>query len=244
MAPLLLAHTAEGVCTLTLNRPEKRNAINRAMLRLLDEALSAAEHDPAVQVLVLRGAGSRAFSAGGDLSEFKNLHSGEIQEWILLGNSVFNRLENLPQPTVAVLEGFTLGGGLELALSCDFRIATSSAVLGSPELHHGWLPGWGGVARLRRLIGEARAKEIVMLSEQLPAGEAMRLGLITRLCEPAGLSDVLTELVNRLIEIPLPMAAIAKAALQEDAGRSPGTRLWFDILSTHAARQPGMLSPR
>lgn len=242
MIPFILTHTAEDVCTLTLNRPEKRNAINRALLRQLEEALCAVESDPAVRVVVLRGVDSRAFSAGGDLGEFRNLYHDEVREWISLGHSVFNCLENLSKPTIAVLEGYTLGGGLELALSCDFRIAGTSAVLGCPELRHGWLPGWGGMARLRRLVGEARAKEIVMLSERLSAQEAMRLGLLTRLCDPGRLPGVLKQLTYCLTAIPPDIAAMAKTTLHNDDGRSAATGVWFDILATHAARHYGTLA--
>lgn len=233
----VIATTQAGVCTLTLNRPQKRNAISRLMLQQLQTALHTIEPDPAVRLVVLRGAGGQAFSAGGDLTEFRALDSAGVHDWIWQGNVVFNQLENLPKPTIAVLEGYVLGGGLELALSCDFRLAIPSATLGCPELQHGWLPGWGALARLRRLIGEARAKELVLLSEKLPAPEAYRLGLISRLCEPDELADVLDGLIHQLLAAPPAMLAMAKAALSDEHRRTTGPDLWFDVLATQAVQR-------
>jgi enoyl-CoA hydratase/carnithine racemase len=233
----LITHTEGGVCTLTLNRPDKRNAIGRPMLRALQAALFAAETDAAVRVVVLRGADSRAFSAGGDLAEFGHLQLDEVREWIWLGNTVFNQLEVLPKPTVAVLDGYVLGGGLELALCCDFRLATAGATLGNPELANGWLPGWGGMTRLRRLLGEARAKEVVLLAERLSATEAYRLGLLTRLCSPDDLDETLQQLLTRLLAPPSAMLAMAKAALQDPTRQTTGPDLWFDTLAVYAAQQ-------
>jgi enoyl-CoA hydratase/carnithine racemase len=233
----VLTHIANEVGTLTLNRPEKRNAIGRQLLRDLQTGLAQLRAEPTVRVVVVRGAGGKAFSAGGDLKEFGTLLPAEVAEWVMLGNTVFNELATLPKPTVAVLDGYVLGGGLELALCCDFRLATTDALLGSPELRHGWLPGWGGLTRLRRLIGEAPAKELILLGETLPAEQARQRGLVTAVCSPDALEIELTRLTDTLRQLPPDIAAMAKLALQDETRTTTGPDLWFDVLAVHHAKQ-------
>jgi enoyl-CoA hydratase/carnithine racemase len=139
-----------------------------------------------------------------------------------------------PWLTVAVIQGYALGGGLELALVCDFRIASAEATFGSPELQHGWLPGWGGINRLKQLLGASRAKEIIFLGDHIPAEEAFRIGLINRISKPELLEQETENVLEKLLKLDPEVFAMAKAAISKPAGTEGASRhdAWFDILST------------
>jgi enoyl-CoA hydratase/carnithine racemase len=243
MTRQLLTELQKGVFRLTLNRSEKLNSIGFAMLKELEEALQEAEEEAAVKVILIDGSGPKAFSAGGNIQEFAALQGGEINRWIEWGNALFNRLEQFNKPTVAYIDGYALGGGLELALSCDFRLGTERAVLGSPEVSNGWLPGWGGMARLRRLAGEAVAKEVVLLGEKIPAPEAHRLGLLTRLLSPGHEAQELEQFVERLLSLSPEVYALAKTALMDTTRTTTGTDVQFDVLAVQIARSATVSEP-
>jgi enoyl-CoA hydratase/carnithine racemase len=177
-------HVDSSIAVLKLSRDEKLNALNRAMLAELEERLIGLENNDSIRALIIRG-GDRAFCAGADLMEVRSFDEASLREWIESGHRIFNRLASFPCPTLAAIRGYALGGGLELALACDFRLAATDATFGHPEVGHGWIPGWGGVTRLPRLIGEARAKEVVLLGSRLDAGEALRLGVLHRVYQTA-----------------------------------------------------------
>lgn len=195
---VLVQERAAGVVTLTLNRPEKLNALNWDVLRALEDTLAACAADPEVRCVVLVGAGERAFSAGADLQAVAALTPETAREWIRLGHRVCNRLASLPQPVVAALRGYCLGGGLELALACDFRIAADDARLGLPEVSHGWVPGWGGARRLATLAGPARARLLALLAEPVSAQVAELWGLVHRVVPPETLLREATAFAERL----------------------------------------------
>ena len=239
----LLTELRTGIFRITLNRPEKLNSIGLAMLTGLEEALQQAEEDVAVKVVVVSGAGPKAFSAGGNTQEFAALQGQEINRWIEWGNALFNRLEALNKPTVAYIDGYALGGGLELALACDFRLGTERAVLGSPEVSNGWLPGWGGITRLRRLVGEAVAKEVVLLGEKISAPEGHRLGLLTRLLSQGNEATELEQFVERLISLSPEAYALAKTALMDATRTTTGTDVQFDVLAVQIARSATASEP-
>lgn len=219
---------------ITLNNPAKLNCIGFQMLNELEEALIRAEMNNDVNVVVIKGAGDRAFSTGADLKEFQSLPMEKIGEWIQLGNKIFNMIENLNKPTIAYINGYAMGGGLELALSCDFRVGTKTAILSNPELQHGWLPGWGGMTRLRRLLGEAKSKEVVMLCEKISADKALKMGLISKISSTN--EDILTELINHLKTIKPEVFKLAKSALMDEGRTTYGTDIFFDILAAQAAK--------
>jgi len=229
----IICEFKDNAAFITLNNPAKLNCIGFQMLFELEEALIKIEKGIQVSVVIFKGAGDRAFSTGADLKEFRLLNEAQAVEWILLGNKVFNKIENLGIPTIAVINGYAMGGGLELALSCDFRIGTETAVLSSPELQHGWLPGWGGMTRLRRLVGEAKAKEVVMLCEKIPAGKALELGLIHRI--HSNEEDTLAKLVNHLKTIKPEAFKLAKTALMDPGRSTYGVDVQFDILAMQIA---------
>ncbi len=211
----VLVSQQDGVFTIVLNNPSKLNCLGFAMLSQLDDAICEAKEVGKVKVVIIKGAGERAFSTGADLKEFKSLKPEEEVKWIELGNSVFNKIESLDKPTVAFIDGYAIGGGLELALACDFRVGTSRAVLSSPELQHGWLPGWGGMTRMRRLFGESVAKEVIFLCEKIDAEKALKLGMLYRLVESES-SEEFTGMIQHLHSIDSSAFALAKATIADE----------------------------
>ncbi len=167
-----------GVALLTINRPEKRNALSNAVIAELNEAFDRAAAAKDVRALILTGAGDKAFVAGADISELAQLSAVESRERALSGQAVFRKLESLPKPSVAAINGFALGGGLELAMSCTVRFASDNARLGQPEVKLGIIPGYGGSQRLPRLVGRGRALELLLSGEPITAVEAHRIGLV------------------------------------------------------------------
>lgn len=178
----LVYEVADGVATVTFNRPEVRNALNRAVLADLVAALAAARDDEGVGAVVLTGAGEKAFVAGADINQLVNhsLHTGLESQM----QRVFDELESFEKPTIAAVNGFALGGGCELAMSCDIRIASTTARFGLPETTLGIIPGAGGTQRLGRLIGVGRAIELVLTGRLVDADEALRVGLVTSVVQP------------------------------------------------------------
>ena len=213
----ILIQQRGGVLILELNNPSKLNCMGFEMLNQLDEALTGAEKSESVKVVIIKGAGDRAFSTGADLKEFKGLSAAEEVKWIELGNSVFDKLEALGKPTIAFIDGYAMGGGLELALACDIRVGTSRTVLSSPELQHGWLPGWGGMKRLRRLFGESVAKEVIFLCERINAEKALHWGILNRIVE-SETSDELQKVIDHLLSVDTSVFAMAKKAIAGDSG--------------------------
>jgi enoyl-CoA hydratase len=175
-----------GIRVFTVTRPEKLNALNSAVLDDLAVAVAASEKDPGLRCVVLTGAGEKAFIAGADIGELAKLSPLEGREHARRGQALFDRVSNLPVPTIAAINGFAYGGGLELAMACALRVAAETARMGLPETSLGILPGYGGTQRLARLVGPARAMELVLTAEKgLTASEAERIGLVNRVF-PAG----------------------------------------------------------
>lgn len=173
--------TRDGIRTLTVDRPEKLNALNTAVLDVLDARISEAGADGTLRCLILTGAGEKAFIAGADIGELVKLTPLDGREHARRGQALLDRLENLPIPSIAAINGFAYGGGLELALACTLRVASENAKMGLPETSLGILPGYGGTQRLTRLLGKARAAELILTSEKgTTAAEAWRLGLVNR----------------------------------------------------------------
>ena len=239
--PELVTASREGpVCVLTLDRPEKLNALSTAVEQALGGAL-ASDAVRESRCVVLTGAG-RAFSAGADLAEISRDDPAGIAAYYREAGDVYERLAALPQPTIAALHGYCLGGGFELALAADFRVADETAVFGLPEVALGIVPSSGGLHRLVRVVGPARAKEAMLLRERLDAGEAHALGLVTEVAaEGAALSRAL-ELAERLASLPPLAVSVAKQAadLLAESSREAGVaieRLAYGMLAqTEEAR--------
>jgi enoyl-CoA hydratase/carnithine racemase len=231
MSEKIILEVRGQVGTITLNNPQKLNCMGFAMLEELDQALIKAASHKELRVLLIQGAGDRAFSTGADLKEFLALTRDQSDRWIRYGNDIFNTLETLAIPTVALIRGYAVGGGLELALCCDFRLGTESAILSSPELQHGWLPGWGGMTRLRRLIGEARAKEVVMLNQKIPANDALKMGLLSKILTNGSEENEVEVILEHLASLKSEAFGLAKRALMDEARTTRGSDIDFDILA-------------
>ena len=178
--------THEGIRTLTVDRPEKLNALNAAVLEMLDVRLAEVQNETDLRCVIVTGAGDKAFIAGADIGELSRLTPLDGREHARRGQALLDRIENLPFPSIAAINGFAYGGGLELALACTLRVASENAKMGLPETSLGILPGYGGTQRLARLLGKAKAAELVLTAEKgITAAEALRLGLVNRVV-PAG----------------------------------------------------------
>jgi enoyl-CoA hydratase len=167
-----------GIALITVNRPDKLNALNRDTMEELADAFTRVRDDAAIRALIVTGAGEKAFVAGADISELAVLSPIEARGLALRGQAIFRALETLPKPTVAAVNGFALGGGLELAMSCAIRVAAPNAKFGQPEVKLGLVPGYGGTQRLPRLVGRGRAIEMLVTGETIDAAEAYRTGLV------------------------------------------------------------------
>lgn len=175
----ILVHQNNGIATVTINRPKKLNALNKKTIEELHKAFVFLEEDENTRVILLTGSGEKAFVAGADISEFAHFSAEEGEKLSAKGqNLVFNLIENLAKPVIALINGFALGGGLELAMACHFRIASNNAKMGLPEVSLGVIPGYGGTQRLSQLIGKGKAMELIMTAGMISADEAKEYGLV------------------------------------------------------------------
>ncbi|HEY6538809.1 MAG TPA: enoyl-CoA hydratase-related protein [Candidatus Dormibacteraeota bacterium] len=196
---------------ITIDHPPA-NALSQAVLEGLDRAFSEVARDPGLGAAVLTGAGERFFVAGAEIGEFLSLGPEGTRAKIADGQRLTLEMERQRYPIVAAINGFALGGGLELAMACDLRVCSSAAKLGQPEILLGIIPGWGGTQRLPRLVGRGRALELLLTGEQLGAERALELGLVNQVAEPAQLRTQAGALAQRLAELaPLALAAIKRA---------------------------------
>ena len=180
----ILFEKKDGVAYLTLNRPDRLNALNGAVLKELDDALAAIGGDAEIRVLVVRGAGEKALAAGADITEMQLMEAEAGMAFGAFGQKVFARIEALRQPAIAMIPGFALGGGCELALACDIRIASEKARFGQPEVGLGITAGFGGTQRLPRRVGIAKAKELIFSGKVIGAAEAEKIGLVNAVYAP------------------------------------------------------------
>jgi enoyl-CoA hydratase len=189
------------IATLTINRPTKLNALNAKTIVELNESLHELENNPSVRAIILTGTGEKAFVAGADISEFAHFDEAAAQKLAQNGHElVFNRIENFKKPIIAAINGFALGGGLELAMACHFRVAATTAKMGLPEVSLGVIPGYGGTQRLPQLIGKGRALEMIMTATIVDALEAHRVGLVNHVVPQEDLLAFCKELAGRIIK--------------------------------------------
>lgn len=203
---------AGAVRTVTVNRPDKLNALDRATLQGLDAAFAAAATDPQVRVVVLTGAGPKAFVAGADIAEMNGLSAVQGRDFSLLGQQLMRRIERMPKPVIARINGFALGGGLELAMACHLRIAAETAKVGQPEINLGLIPGFGGSQRLLRLCGRAAALELCLLGSPINAARALQLGIVNEVVGVDALDARVDALASQLATAaPLALRGILDA---------------------------------
>lgn len=195
----ILYEKRNGIAYITFNRPKVLNALNRKTIEELHDALLNARKDEAVRVLILTGGGEKSFVAGADIGELAVQTPVNGKEFSLYGQSVLHLLETMGKPSICAINGFALGGGCELALSCTMRIASKSAKLGQPEVKLGILPGYGGSQRLARLCGKGMAHELCLTGEMISAEEALRIGLVNHIYEPTELIPAAEAMAKKII---------------------------------------------
>ena len=188
-----------NLAIVTINRPKALNALNSETLADLDVVITDLENDSNIYCVILTGAGGKSFVAGADISEMKDLNEYQGKDFGILGNRVFRRLENLEKPVIAAISGFALGGGCELAMSCDIRIASEKAKFGQPESGLGITPGFGGTQRLPRIVGMGKAKELIYTGAIVKADEALRIGLVNKVVNLESLMEEARSMANMII---------------------------------------------
>lgn len=205
----------DGIAILTIDRPQALNALNNDTLLEIRQAAGEVENDPEMDVLIVTGGGQKSFVAGADISYMQGLSAVEGRKFGQLGQDVFRFIENMSKPTLAAVNGFALGGGCELAMCCDFRLASCKARFGQPEVSLGITPGFGGTQRLARLVGSGMAKQLLFTAETIDADEALRIGLVNRVVDPQELLDTARETAQR-IRTNAPLAVrFCKSAVNE-----------------------------
>lgn len=222
---------AEGIVTIHLDRPEVLNAIDREMLDGLASIVSRLGEEDTVRALILTGKGDRSFCVGADLNHIATFDPEDIRRWVIEGNRVLSRIAALPMPVIAAINGYALGGGLELAMVADLRLASENATFGLPEITHGWFPGWGGIHRLLNLIGEAKAKELIFLGERIDAETALQLHLVNCVVERGKLMAAAISLAQSLAQRSRVAIQAAKAALTRQPLPENGFEVAYESLA-------------
>lgn len=233
----------DGIAVVTINRPEVLNALNGQVFTEIKSLFESMARDDSVRAVILTGKGERAFAAGSDVKEFANCTFLEAREVSVRNNAAQQMVANFPKPTIAALNGFTLGGGLELAMCCDIRIASRKAKMGQPEIGLGFIPGGGGTQRLARLVGVARAKELCYSGKIIDAVEAERIGLVNQVTEPEQLLTAATDMAKSFTNKSLVILQFCKEAIDRgidmelSAGLKLETELWAESFATRDHRE-------
>jgi enoyl-CoA hydratase len=239
----LISNLADGVLNITIDRQEKLNALNIDVLTQLQSEVTAARDNQDVRCVVISGAGQKAFVAGADIAEIRNLDKEGLQRIIKLGNGLMSSIEDLGKPVIAAVNGYALGGGCELALACHIRIASSTALLGLPEVQLGLMPGYGGSQRLGRLVGQGRALEIILSGKPVSAAVAKEIGLVTKVVEADDLMNEVNKLAAKLAKsAPCAMKNIITATIKgADGSLADGleleNRLFAGLFETEDMRE-------
>jgi enoyl-CoA hydratase len=219
MYSTLLTDLQEGTMVITINRPDKLNALNKDVIEELGKAMDEVYNNAEVKTVILTGAGEKAFVAGADISEFTALDAAGGEALAKRGQSqVFDKIENCPKPVIAAVNGFALGGGCELAMSCHFRIAGENAKFGQPEVNLGLIPGYGGTQRLTQLVGKGKAMELMMTADMVGAAEAKELGLVNHVLPLAELMGKAKEICQK-IQTKAPIAVTKVIYCVNEAAR-------------------------
>ncbi|AWV87896.1 enoyl-CoA hydratase-related protein [Bradymonas sediminis] len=219
----------DGLCTLTLNRPAAMNSLNGALVEALDKAFYELRHDDSVRVVILTAAGDRAFCAGADLKERSGMSEAQVRQRIDDYRRCFGAIDSLPKPVICAINGFAFGGGLEIALACDFRVVAAETKVGLTECRLGIIPGAGGTQRLARLVGASRAKLLIFTAARLSGDEALEIGLVTASVPRAELMDAARALGRKMLDsAPI---ALAQAKIAIDAGMQTDLHTGLEIES-------------
>ncbi len=239
----ILCEVTDGVAVVTVNRPDKLNALNRVTTGELDTCFASLAKDPATRVVVLRGAGEKAFVAGADIGEMADMKADEAESFARKGQAMLNRIENLGKPVIAAVGGFALGGGCELAMACSFRYAADNAKLGLPETGLGLIPGFGGTQRLPRLVGKGRALELVLTGGMISAQEAAEMGLVNKVFSQEELMPAVMKVAKALagkssFTLRMALQAVGEGLeMTQDSGFHLEAALFGVCGSSEAARE-------
>jgi len=225
----VLYEKRENFALLTFNRPDALNALNTDVNLTLIELLDKADGDPDIRVIILTGAGSKAFVAGADIKEMMNMGAMEAREHAIKAKRVTDKIWNLNKPVIAAINGFCLGGGLEYALACDLRIAAENAKVGLPEINLGILPGGGGTQRLPRLIGLTKAKELCLTGDILDAGKALELGLVNAVYPQEALLEETMALAKKIASKSATSVTLIKSAMNKGTEMDLESAALFEI---------------
>lgn len=235
----LLLEVENNVAVVTINRPKSLNALNTETLQELNKLLTELKSNKAVKVVILTGAGEKAFVAGADISEMVNATAEEGRAMALLAYETFGMLENMPQVTIAAVNGYALGGGCEIAMACDIRVASENAKFGQPEVGLGILPGFGGTQRLPRLVGKGRAKELIFTCDQVDANEAYRIGLANKVVPLAELLDSCKAMAAKILSKGTYAVTLAKSSINTgmDTDLASGLKFEADLFGLSFATE-------
>ncbi len=207
----LITEIKDGILIVTINRPDKLNALNTNTVHEIGEVIKEGESNTTVKGIIITGAGEKAFVAGADISEFKNIKEAEGKALSAKGQQVFKSVELCTKPVIAAVNGFALGGGCELAMSCHIRVASENARFGQPEVKLGLIPGYGGTQRLIQLIGKGKAMELSITADMIDANEALRLGLVNYVTTPDQLMAKCIEIMNKIKAVsPMAVSSVIK----------------------------------
>jgi len=229
---ILKTDLAEGILTVTITREKAMNALNTRFFEEMDHLLPNLPTE--AKLLIITGAG-KAFVAGADIAEMADKSQEEGERFSLLGQSIFNKIEHLDIPAIAAVNGYALGGGCELAMACDFRIASTNAVFGQPEVNLGIIPGYGGTQRMARLIGKANAMYLILTAEMITAQEAFRMGLVQKVVEPNQLLETATKTAANILSKGPKAIKLAKKVIRD------GLNMPFDDGQKLEAKEFGSL---
>lgn len=213
----ILYEKSEGVATITINRPEALNAFNAEVVGEILQALEDVKTDENIRVVVLTGAGEKAFSAGADIKAMKGINALKARELSQMGEKLCTALENLEKPIIAAINGYALGGGLEVAMACDLRIASENAKVGQTEINIGLIPGWGGTQRLTRLIGATKAKELIFTGKMVDAKTAEQLGLVNMVVPADKFRETVRQFAIEIAQKAPVALKVAKALINKGA---------------------------
>ena len=208
----------EGIAIVTIDNPAALNALNTPTLTQLDQAFDQLAGNPEVKGVIITGGGEKSFVAGADISEFQQVKGNTAAAFMARGQRIFDKIEAFDRPVIAAVNGFALGGGNELAMSCDIRIAAENALFGQPEVNLGIIPGYGGTQRLPRLIGPGKAKEVIFADERINAQEALRIGLVQRVVPKGQAVEEAKKLLKKIMSKGPVAIKMAKKAIDEGLG--------------------------
>ena len=228
----LLTDLTDGILLVTINREDKLNALNKTVLKELNEAIDELYSNAAIKGLILTGKGPKAFVAGADITEFGGLNEESGKALAQYGHDTFFRLERSPKPVIAAVNGFALGGGCELAMACHIRVASDNAKFGQPEVNLGIIPGYGGTQRLVQLIGKGKAIELLTTADLIDAPTALRLGLVNHVVPAAELLDLARSIINKITsKAPVAIAKVIEAVNAHFTGGVDGFQAEVDLFA-------------